>query len=254
MGLLIGPSVGLQSARGTLFFWLLSRDFGYLLFSRDHGASWAASHRSAVGGECSIAFAHGDSTNETIVSNCRSGRDHRRAIYYWRPDGLGSYVAANTSIYPPQLTDPGCQGSLVNAGGATLYASNAASTHSRSRMTVSRSVDGGATWGDGVLVHAGPSAYSQLVVMGDRLGLLFEAGTRSPYETISFVALDLSAHAPTEAMAPAAQDGTSDADGTAAAPTPGAVSRAAVVEDAASARRRTERQGAARVTPARRPD
>ncbi len=46
----------------------------------------------------------------------------------------------------------------------------------------------GKTWPDGVSVWSGPSAYSQLVSLGDdsTIGVLFEAGSKMAYETISF--------------------------------------------------------------------
>ena len=52
----------------------------------------------------------------------------------------------------------------------------------------------GKTWTQGKLIWKGPSAYSQLVPMGPtggQLGLLFEAGEKSSYETITFVAVDM---------------------------------------------------------------
>ena len=47
----------------------------------------------------------------------------------------------------------------------------------------------GSSWSTGVQVWKGPSAYSQLVSLGttDTVGLLFEAGVKTAYETISFV-------------------------------------------------------------------
>jgi sialidase-1 len=46
----------------------------------------------------------------------------------------------------------------------------------------------GKSWPDGVPVWSGPSAYSQLVSLGDdsTVGVLFEAGSKMAYETISF--------------------------------------------------------------------
>lgn len=96
--------------------------------------------------------------------------------------------------FPAALIDPGCQGSIVNQNGI-LYTSNANSTVGRTNMTVKTSTDQGGHWNKGVLVWSGPSAYSQLVPLGSstsaRLGLLFEAGVKSAYETISFVTVAL---------------------------------------------------------------
>ena len=185
VGALIGPAVGLEASDGTLFLWITS---GFLAISRDHGATWSASQRAPEpSSECSIAFAQ-SSANATLIMNCRSGKDHRRAQLYWRPTANGSYAASELT-YPAQLTDPGCQGSILNANG-TLYTSNAASMSARERMTIHQSTDHGASWGaaGGQVLHAGPSAYSQLVQLpsGGGLAVLFEAGTKTAYDTISF--------------------------------------------------------------------
>jgi len=125
--------------------------------------------------------------------NCRSGKDHHRAQLYWHPSENGSTYMATEPTYPTAFTDPGCQGSILNANG-TLFTSNAASTTARERMTIHRSDDSGASWSSGQVIHSGPSAYSQLVELqagkGGQLGVLFEAGTHSAYDTISFAAFD----------------------------------------------------------------
>jgi sialidase-1 len=54
-------------------------------------------------------------------------------------------------------------------------------------MTLRISKDGGKTWPDSKVIYAGPSAYSSLAVLrGGSLGLLYERGEKSPYETITF--------------------------------------------------------------------
>jgi sialidase-1 len=59
-------------------------------------------------------------------------------------------------------------------------------------MTVRVSYDEGASWPASRIVHEGPAAYSSLVVLPDRsIGLLFERGDRSPYETITFARFTL---------------------------------------------------------------
>ena len=188
VGSLIGPAVGLQATDGTLAFWVTS---GFLAVSQDHGTSFQASQhvRGEPSSECSIAFA-ADPSNSTLIMNCRSGKDHRRAQLYWHRLSNGTYTSTEPT-YPPQLTDPGCQGSILNAGNGTLYTSNAGSTSARERMTIHRSDDHGRSWSAGLVLHAGPSAYSQLVrLQGDSstgaMGVLFEAGVHGAYETISF--------------------------------------------------------------------
>ena len=58
-------------------------------------------------------------------------------------------------------------------------------------MTLRTSDDGGATWTTVDVLHAGPAAYSCLVALPDgRVGCLFECGEKSPYETITFTAIE----------------------------------------------------------------
>ena len=108
----------------------------------------------------------------------------------WSKDGVPGSVT-----HPAPLNiDPGCQGSIINQMG-TLYTSNANNTHSRSHMAVKISKDQGKTWPGGVSVWAGPSAYSQLVSLGEaaNVGVLFEAGAKQAYETISFAVVKVPA-------------------------------------------------------------
>ncbi|HPI72277.1 MAG TPA: sialidase family protein, partial [bacterium] len=67
-----------------------------------------------------------------------------------------------------------------------LLFSNPASDSSRTNMTLRASNDDGKTWPVFYRLHAGPSAYSDLAVLADgRIACLYEAGAKSPYETIS---------------------------------------------------------------------
>ena len=99
----------------------------------------------------------------------------------------------------PALVEPVCSAGLLQASGSLLF-SNPATVSSRVNMTVRRSGDEGATWTAGTaLVWPGPAAYSVLVPLsspGPRagtgadgpvaVGIVFECGEKSPYETISF--------------------------------------------------------------------
>ena len=195
-GALIGPSVGIQNARGTIYFSAVFGNQHFVYCSSDYGASWHASAAVSGLGECSIAFLV-DAADGRIIMDCRTNAKLGRAQLVWTPppaDAAGSCAPTPGKVtFPKGLIDPGCQGSIINAHGA-LFLSNANTTTDRSHMTVKRSDDQGATWDRGELVWKGPAAYSQLVELAGshkhkRLGLLFEAGEKKTYETISFTTL-----------------------------------------------------------------
>eukprot|EP00322_Chrysochromulina_rotalis_P014844 CAMPEP_0115857174 /NCGR_PEP_ID=MMETSP0287-20121206/15437_1 /TAXON_ID=412157 /ORGANISM="Chrysochromulina rotalis, Strain UIO044" /LENGTH=408 /DNA_ID=CAMNT_0003311381 /DNA_START=17 /DNA_END=1243 /DNA_ORIENTATION=+ len=176
-GCMPGPSVGVQSSDGTIFFSCHGFGLnGFLYWSRDLGATWQTSEVLTTLNECSIALLD----NESLAMNCRTGGAYREQLT-WSPRGelIGSV------LQPAGLVDPNCQGSLLAHSGA-LFLSNDNTTTGRTHMTVKRSDDNGTSWDDGLLVWAGPSAYSQLVGWGDKLGLLFELGVKSTYESIGF--------------------------------------------------------------------
>eukprot|EP01051_Picozoa_sp_SAG22_P017187 SAG22_NODE_2591_length_2407_cov_3.973137_1_plen_430_part_00 len=98
-----------------------------------------------------------------------------------RSDDFGE--SFGPSVLAPDLIQPGpsgCQGAMVRPPGQDmLFYSGPASTVDRHNMTVKRSSDGGATFPDAVVVHAGPSSYSSLTALhgAEELGLLFEHPT-----------------------------------------------------------------------------
>lgn len=186
-GGLIGPSVGIQAADGTIFFSTRSGGVGWLYWSKDYGESWTSSKGSAAAhSECSICFKT-NKTGDRIMMNCRTGVGHRAQLE-WTTAGK----QVGDATYPAELIDPGCQGSLINQYGV-LHTSNANTTSGRTHVTVKTSTDQGGSWDTGVLAWSGPSGYSQLVSLGDpkTVGLLFEAGAKSTYETISFKIMQL---------------------------------------------------------------
>jgi sialidase-1 len=107
----------------------------------------------------------------------------------------------------PALVEPVCQASLIRFSRpdgdkpGLLAFSNPADPKKRVRMTVRTSHDDGRTWSSGVVLHAGPSAYSCLARLPDgSLGCLYEKGDKDAYETITFarVPLELVTHDATE--------------------------------------------------------
>lgn len=95
------------------------------------------------------------------------------------------------------LIEPVCQGSLLwydyKRQKPFLAFSNPASQKSRTNMTVKLSYDKGKTWKRKNVLHEGPAAYSNLVVLPNgNLACFYEAGINSPYEGIVFKELLLS--------------------------------------------------------------
>ena len=88
----------------------------------------------------------------------------------------------------PELVTPVVEGSLLAlpAPGPLLFAAPG-HPETRHRMTVRASDDGGATWRDAHVVDERRAAYSDLVLAdAETVGLLYETGDASAYETIAF--------------------------------------------------------------------
>ncbi len=80
------------------------------------------------------------------------------------------------AVEEDSLKTPICMVSLVSGGG-NLYLSYPDDFHSRARMTVARSSDGGEDFSEKILIYAGPSGYSDLGLLSNGvLLLLFENG------------------------------------------------------------------------------
>lgn len=189
-----GPCHGIQTTGGRLIapcdFTVGDPDPHYshygshVVYSDDHGASWQ------IGGivqgqvnECALA----DLGDGWLYLNMRAYQGRHRRVVSWSSDG-------GTTWTPPRaddtLIEPVCQGSVCELGGGRVLFANPASTR-RENMTVRLSEDGGRTWARSLALHPGPAAYSDLVVCPDgAIGCLYERGTQSPYETITFAHLD----------------------------------------------------------------
>lgn len=97
--------------------------------------------------------------------------------------------------FVPALVEPVCSAGMVSVGPLLVF-SNPANTHARINMTVWVSADGGATWpaDTTTVVWPGPAAYSALSPVtspgaANVAGVLFERGSTSPYERLSFARL-----------------------------------------------------------------
>jgi len=180
----------------------------HVIYSDDGGASWHASGTvQPACNECQVVeLADGRlmlnmRTQDTSGKGPRAARPRNgyRSIAY-SSDGGETW---SDPVFDEHLGDPACQASLIRFSLASesdrdrLLFSNPSPTISpargeRHRMTVRMSYDEGRTWPVGKLVHEGPAAYSCLARLANgQVGLLYEAGERRAYETITFARFGL---------------------------------------------------------------
>jgi sialidase-1 len=194
-----GPGVGVQTRSGRLVIPANHAVAGsgvhrsHVIYSDDGGRTWGRGGAAEAG------------TNESQVVELADGslminmRNHPPKSENFRMvatsgDGGRSWSKA---VPDTHLIEPPAQASLLRYTPAgsddrrPLLFSNPASTR-RERMTLRVSYDEGATWPVSRVLHDGPAAYSSLVVLPDgTIGLLFERGATSPYETITFARFTL---------------------------------------------------------------
>ena len=146
--------------------------------------------------ECQLA----ELSDGTLIINARTtlsrgpGGCNCRAVAM-STDGGASW---KNYTFVPQLTGPVCMAGLVAvvadpgtpSAATTLYFSLPGSTTERVNMTVKRSVDGGSNWEVVSQIWDGPSAYSCMLELSTQeQGVLYERGTKSPYEEMVFAVL-----------------------------------------------------------------
>jgi len=200
-----GPGNGIQLTRGPHFGRIVvpanhsdHTDPGshpyrsHVIYSDDHGQTWRLGGiQQDMTNESTLA----ELADGTLLHNMRSyHKRNRRAVATSRDGGL----SWSPLKMDEALIEPVCQASLLRATwpGAgeksRLLFANPASVK-RERMVVRVSYDEGATWPANRELHAGPAAYSSLVMLsGDEVACLFERGTKSPYEKISLARFPLS--------------------------------------------------------------
>jgi sialidase-1 len=153
----------------------------HVIYSDDRGETW---HIGGIADAQTNESAVAELKNGDLLLNMRSyhGRN-RRAIARSHDGGL----TWSPLEFDQTLIEPVCQASLISLGRGRLAFSNPAAT-TRTNMTLRLSKDDGATWSTSRVVHEGPAAYSSLALLRDpSIGLLYERGVKSPYETITFV-------------------------------------------------------------------
>ncbi len=194
-----GPGHGIQTRSGRIVVpvWLNDR-IGHnyraaVIYSDDAGATWTA------GGivkptirDCNECMAV-ERADGSLLLNMRNKSARCRAVAFSTDGGI-------TWTEPKlieELVDPVCQASIVrfSSGNSDRKSSilfcNAAS-RDRDHMTAKLSYDEGDSWPIAKLIHAGPSAYSDLAIAKDKTILcLFEKGLKHPYEKLTIARFSL---------------------------------------------------------------
>lgn len=173
----------------------VGREHGdHMMYSDDHGVTWKMSERIGVPSfdECQVV----ELIDGALMVNSRTihvDPDHRGVAI--SKDGGETWSNVR---YDKALPEPTCQGSILRYTRSDtedknrILFSNPAHTSKRVNGTVRLSYDEGKTWAVSKQLHAGPSAYSCLVVTSDwNIGCLYEKGKKDPYEKITFARFSL---------------------------------------------------------------
>ena len=187
-----------------------------LIYSDDHGQTWQL-------GAVDATYDDDLNANETTVVELNDGRiyvstrDQNGAAVGTRGgaysgDGGLTFVPSGDAGYKwftPQsavLDPPVVQTALLRASSRSdgdeqdliLFSGpdeNGPTGKGRSDMRIRYSTDETLTWHDGLLIHVGPAAYSDMVLLGpEQIGILFEAGSPGTgrYDRIQFSRFSLS--------------------------------------------------------------
>lgn len=158
-----------------------NKGYSHVIYSDDAGITWTLGGIAPKEGvnESTVAEA---GKGELLLNMRNYNREKLRKVAR-STDGGATWVDFKSD---PALEEPVCQGSLISLSKGMAFA-NPASQTKREKMTIKLSFDKGHTWTKSHLVHAGPSAYSNLVELNKKeIGILYEGGEKSPYEKIVF--------------------------------------------------------------------
>ena len=200
-----GPGHGIQLSGGRLLIpcWHRLRGFkdlahaerSHVFFSDDRGKTWHIGGRpvppDGASDECeAVQLADGS----LLLSMRNSFGPKQRALATSTDGGL----SWSKPVHHEQVYCPTCQSSIQRytlppeaAKNRILYSGPGGP--GRKNLTVRLSYDEGKTWPVAKVIYAGPSAYSDLVVLPDgTIGCLYERGQKHAYEKITFGRLTLS--------------------------------------------------------------
>lgn len=162
--------------------------YSHVIFSDDHGKTWnlGGSTPQHQVNECTIV----ELDDGRLLLNMRNYDRTKRTRKISISDDYGK--SWSDIFADPQLPEPICQASIIKSswkedGESIFFFLNPASENSRENMTLKISRNQAQTWNDSIVIHAGPSAYSDITILKKGVvGCFYEAGIESPYETITF--------------------------------------------------------------------
>ncbi|TWT59119.1 Sialidase precursor [Thalassoglobus neptunius] len=190
----------------------------HVVYSDDHGKTWKL-------GAIDDTYHDGLNSNETAAVELSNGRvyfntrDQNGEARGTRGDGYSddggeSFLPTQSVQYlylrpsPPILDPPVVQCSLLRAASirdddpqnVILFAGpdeDGPSGKGRSDLRIRYTTDETKTWNDGLMLHEGPAAYSDMVMIApekEDVGVIFECGDsgNSAYQRIDFVRVPLS--------------------------------------------------------------
>ncbi len=167
--------------------------YSHIIYSDDGGDSWQ------IGG-----ISPQDQVNECSVAEIGRGklilnmRNYDRDQMNRKISISNDYGNSWGNIYDDEtLIEPICQASILRytyngPKKNKLFFLNPSDKNKRINMTLRLSNDLGSSWEDFIIIHEGPSAYSDLTKLPNgNLGCLYEAGEESPYEGVAFSEVDI---------------------------------------------------------------
>lgn len=206
-----GPGHAIQIEQGTYRGRLVvpcdhaeaesKKSFSHIIYSDDHGTTWKLGGTTPESGvnECEVVELPGGKLLLNMRSHDREQKWRQVAV---SEDGGFTW---NEQHADKTLIEPRCQGAIERYGWAgttnrsVILFSNPANTNKRVNLTVRASFDEGQTWPLARVLHAGPSAYSDLAVLANgQIACLYEAGATNAYESIVFRSLALDSLLPVQ--------------------------------------------------------
>jgi sialidase-1 len=168
--------------------------YSHVIYSDDHGKTWklGGSTPQHQVNECEVV----ELSDGRLLLNMRNyDRANKKRQVAFSKDGGQTWTDQG---FDATLIEPICQASVRRYSWPgdgrknIILFSNPASTTNRINMTVRASLDDGVTWPMQTILFAGPSAYSDLAVLGNgQIACLYECGEKNAYERITLALFSL---------------------------------------------------------------